>query len=251
MRFQRFIELSLLGTALATGACAATCESLAGLKLATTTISSAQMVPAGAFKPPMGSATGPVQALFKSMPTFCRVQGVLKPSTDSYIEFEVWLPASAWNGKYEGTGNGGFAGSIGYVTMASALANGYATSSTDTGHKGGATDGEWALGHYEKIVDFGYRAIHETADKSKSIIQAFYNDKPKHSYFSSCSNGGRQALLEAQRYPADYDGIIAGGARQFLDPSPGRICVERAGSERGLYSGQQIENGGGRRGGRL
>jgi hypothetical protein len=102
------IGVALLIPGLITTAHAATCESLAGLKLATTTISAAQLVPAGAFKPPAGSATGPVQTLFKGMPAFCRVQGVLKPSTDSYIEFEVWLPVSAWNGKYQGTGNGGF-----------------------------------------------------------------------------------------------------------------------------------------------
>src|SRR6202030_1878260 len=94
--------------------------------------------------------------------------------------------------------------------LAQALATGYAASSTDTGHKGAATDARWALGHPEKILDFGYRAVHETAEQSKAIIRAFYGEAPKHSYFSSCSNGGRQALMEAQRFPADYDGIIAG-----------------------------------------
>src|SRR5262249_5840101 len=149
---------------------------------------------------------------------FCRVQGVMQPSRDSHIEFEVWLPASGWNGKYLGAGNGGFAGSISYATapgsnvpgMANAVLAGYATSSTDTGHRAGGVDAQWALGHPEKIVDYGYRAIHETAETSKAIIQAFYGGAAKHSYFSSCSNGGRQALMEAQRYPADYDGIIAG-----------------------------------------
>jgi feruloyl esterase len=88
--------------------------------------------------------------------------------------------------------------------------NGYASSSTDTGHQGGVTDARWALGHVEKIVDFGYRAVHETADKSKTIVRAFYGSPAAHSYFSSCSNGGRQGLMEAQRYPEDYDGIISG-----------------------------------------
>ena len=90
------------------------------------------------------------------------------------------------------------------------MLSGYASSSTDTGHKGDATDARWALGHTEKIVDFGYRAVHETADKTKALVRAFYGEAAKHSYFSSCSNGGRQALMEAQRFPADYDGIIAG-----------------------------------------
>ena len=125
------------------------------------------------------------------------------------------MPVSGWNGKYFGIGNGGFAGSIQYSLIAAALANGYASSSTDTGHQGPATEADWALGHYEKMVDFAYRSIHETAQKSKAVIETYYGRHPKHSYFSGCSNGGRQALLEAQRYPADYDGIIAGAAANF------------------------------------
>ncbi len=186
------------------------CGGLSGLKLKDTTIT-AQEVAAGAFAPPSGQA-----APFKTLPAFCRVQGVMKPSADSHIEFEVWLPSSGWNGKYQGTGNGGFAGSIQYPLLASGVRNGYATSSTDTGHKGSGTDGEWALNHYEKIVDFGYRAIHETADASKAIVKAYYGGAAKRSYFTGCSNGGRQALMEAQRYPNDYDGIIAGAPANYL-----------------------------------
>jgi hypothetical protein len=193
-------------------ASAATCDSIAAGKFASTTISSVQVVAAGAFVP----ASGLKAAIYKTAPEFCRVQGVIAPSTDSHIEFEVWLPAAGWNGKYLGVGNGGFAGSVGYTALAEAVANGYVASSTDTGHQGNATDGVWALGHYEKIVDYGYRAIHETAEKSKAIIEAFYGGAPKRSYFSSCSNGGRQALMEAQRYPADYDGIIAGAPANFI-----------------------------------
>jgi Tannase and feruloyl esterase len=155
---------------------------------------------------------------FESLPAFCRFQGVIQPSSDSHIEFEVWLPMSGWNGKYLGVGNGGFAGSIRYLDLATfndmglqgALREGYVASSTDTGHQGDGADGKWALRHPEKITDYGYRGVHETAEKSKAIIRAFYGDGPKHSYFDSCSNGGRQALMEAQRYPADYDGLIAG-----------------------------------------
>jgi len=170
------------------------------------------VVAAGAFAPP----SGPKAAIYKVTPEFCRVQGVLTPTADSHIEFEVWLPSSGWNGKYLGVGNGGFAGSIGYTALADAVANGYAASSTDTGHQAGGTDGAWALKHYEKMVDYGYRAIHETAEKSKALVSAFYGDAPKWTYFSSCSNGGRQALMEAQRYPADYDGIIAGAPANYF-----------------------------------
>lgn len=186
---------------------AATCEGLAELKLPNTTITTAQSVAAGAFTPPTGSA-----APYKDLPAFCRVAGVIKPTSDSEIKFEVWLPAANWNGKFHGIGNGGFAGSISYGGpaggLSGALARGYAAASTDTGHSGG--NAEWALGHPEKIADYGHRAIHEMTVKAKLIIKAFYGAGPKHSYFASCSNGGRQALMEAQRYPNDYDGIIAG-----------------------------------------
>jgi Tannase and feruloyl esterase len=201
------LSISLLAAPLA----AATCDSLAALKLADTTITSATTIAAGAFTLPADPPPTPsLASSFKKLPDFCRVEGVIQPSSDSHIEFEVWLPAFGWNGKYHGEGNGGFAGSINYTALADSVMSGYASSSTDTGHKGGATDGRWALNHPEKIVDYGYRAIHETAEKSKAIVRAFYEEDVKHSYFSSCSNGGRQALMEAQRYPADYDGIIAG-----------------------------------------
>jgi len=115
---------------------------------------------------------------------------------------------SGWNGKFRGQGNGGFAGYIDYEALAHAVALGYASGATDTGHA--TTDADWALGQPEKIVDYGYRGIHEMTAESKSIAEAFYGSAPRLSYFASCSNGGRQALMEAQRYPADYDGIIAG-----------------------------------------
>lgn len=185
-------------------AVAASCESLATLALPNATIAVAQPV-SGSFTPPEPNAK-PIP----NLPAFCRVSGVIKPSSDSDIKFEVWMPASGWNGKYQGMGNGGFAGSISWAPMVAAVAGGYAASSTDTGHEGSAIVASWGLDHPEKITDFGYRAIHETAEKSKLIIKAFYGNNPKHSYFSSCSNGGRQAMMEAQRYPADYDGIIAG-----------------------------------------
>src|SRR5581483_5364280 len=179
------------------------CEKLANLNLPQTKITLAQSIPAGNFTPPEGKA-------IPGLPGFCRVTAVSEPSADSQINFEVWLPASGWNGKFQGIGNGGFAGAIDYSQLAHSVAHGYATASTNTGHTAEGTDASWALHHPEKIIDFGYRAIHNTVANAKTIIEAFYGSAPKHSYFSSCSNGGRQALMEAQRYPEDYDGIIAG-----------------------------------------
>jgi hypothetical protein len=189
-------------------AAAATCESLSTISLPNTTIAKAESVAAGAFTPPGGQP-------MSKLPAFCRVTGSIKPSNDSDIQFEVWMPASGWNGKFEGVGNGGFAGSMTYAGLAAAVSRGYAAAGTDTGHRAGTTDGAWALGHLEKMVDFGYRAIHETAVDGKAITKAFYGDAPKRAYFNSCSNGGRQALMEAQRYPADYDGIVAGAPANY------------------------------------
>ena len=209
MNVSTFSKLTWCGVlCLAAPVAAATCEELSSLKLSDTTIATAQVVAAGQFTPPAGLA-----APFKDLPPFCRVAGSIKPSSDSNIQFEVWLPTSGWNGKLAGVGNGGFAGQIPYSSLTLPLARGYTVATTDTGHTGG--DASWALGHPEKVVDFGYRAIHETAVQAKAIIRAFYGDGPRQSYFSSCSNGGRQALMEAQRYPADYDGIIAGAPANF------------------------------------
>jgi feruloyl esterase len=183
------------------------CQILGTLSLPDTRIQFAQLTAAT-------TMLGPGSVLVKT-PEFCRVGGVIAPSSDSEIHFEVWLPASGWNGRFRGTGNGGFAGSINYSEMAAALRDGYATASTDTGHRADGIDADWALGHPEKITDFGYRAIHEMTVKAKAVIQSFYGEAPKHSFFSSCSNGGRQALMEAQRFPEDYDGILAGAPANY------------------------------------
>ena len=188
-----------LAAAPATGAA---CESLARLALTATTIASAQPVAAG----PMALPQGPPV----DVPAFCKVTGSIKPSADSDIQLEVWLPASGWNGRFATAGNGGFAGSLNVRPMARAVALGYATAGTDTGHRGAGTDATWALGHPEKVTDFGYRAIHEMTVAAKAIAAAFYGRPVAHAYFNGCSNGGRQALMEAQRFPEDYDGIIAG-----------------------------------------
>src|SRR5437588_7118330 len=187
----------------ATPALGATCESLSKFVLPATTIVSAQSVPAGPFTVPQGP---PIAAL----PALCRVTGSIKPSADSDIQFEVWLPAAGWNGRFKGIGNGGFAGSIGLGALARAVSAGYAAAATDTGHHAGVTDATWAIGHPEKVVDFAYRAVHEMTVAGKAITAAFYGRPALHAYFHACSNGGRQALMEAQRFPDDYDGIVAG-----------------------------------------
>ena len=191
---------------------ASTCEGLANFSLPDTTITIAVSVPAGPYTAPDGTA-------FSSLPAFCRVAGSIQPTADSKIQFEVWMPASGWNGKFAGADNGGFGGSINYGKMGDALSHDYAAASTDTGHTAGSLgvlDASWALGHPEKVIDYGYRAIHETAQTGQAIVAAFYGQGPNHSYFNGCSNGGRQALMEAQRYPADYDGIIAGDSANFM-----------------------------------
>lgn len=181
----------------------------AGLKAhapADAEITAAALQPAGPFEIP--PELGPARTV--QLPAFCRVQGVLHPAPDSQIAFEVWLPAEGWNGRFQGVGNGGFAGSIGYSSLAAAVQGGYAAASTDTGHNPGGTDASWAKGHPEKVVDFGWRAVHLTAIAGKALTAAFYGAQPRHSYFTSCSNGGRQGLMEAERFPEDYDGVIAG-----------------------------------------
>ena len=190
-------------------AASGSCERLSALKLPDTTIATAETVAAGAFKP--STAGEPSEGRgFRSMPAFCRVAAAIAPTSDSDIKVEVWLPAAGWNGKFQAVGNGGWAGTISYAAMGRALEAGYATASTDTGHTG--ANGAFALDHPEKLVDYAHRAVHEMTVKAKAIVDAFYGSAPKQSYWNGCSTGGRQALMEAQRYPADYDGIIAGAA---------------------------------------
>ena len=203
----RISGLVLVISLSATYAAGATCESLAMLSLPQATVDAAQVVAPGGFTQPGGRAGRGANA-FADLPAFCRVAATIKPSSDSDIKIEVWLPASNWNGKYEAVGNGAWSGAIGYAAMADALRRGYATSSTDTGHVGGSAS--FAMGHPEKAIDFAYRSEHEMVLKSKAVINAFYGNAPKYSYWNGCSAGGRQALKEAQMFPADFDGIIAG-----------------------------------------
>lgn len=193
------------------------CEELAQLALPNATVTSAQTVAAGSFTPPPNLAPwlSGDPGFYKTLPAFCRVQVQDKPTADSDIKIEVWMPSSGWNGKFRGQGNGGFAGEIAYGALGLAVQQGYATAATDTGHAAAGTDASWALGHPEKIADFGYRAIHEMTVIGKSVTKAFYGNALQHAYFANCSNGGRQALMEVQRYPADYDGVIAGAPANF------------------------------------
>ena len=177
---------------------------------ANTTITLAQTVPAGTFVTP----TTPPQSL-TGLPQFCRVAGFTTPTTDSHIQFEVWMPESGWTLKYLQAGCGGFCGSISYGAMAEPLRRGYTVAATDDGHEASGIDASWAVGHPEKVVDFGYRSLKETTDVAKDLIFAFYMSGPQRSYFMGCSDGGREALMEAQRFPHDFDGIVAGSPANF------------------------------------
>jgi feruloyl esterase len=176
---------------------AGSCENLAGLQMPATSITRTEVVPAGATP-------------FNTPRSFCRVLVTMRPTSDSDIKVEVWLPIDGWNGRFQAVGNGDAAGVISYAAMTDAVSRGYATSSTDTGHVGNSM--EFALGHREKYVDFGYRSLHEMTRRAKAIIQAFYGRLPQRSYWNGCSQGGRQGITEAARYPSDYDAIIAGAA---------------------------------------
>jgi feruloyl esterase len=181
---------------------AANCDAIQDLKLPDTTITLAQKTT---------DVEGPdIDAPAHGLPEFCRVAGVLRPSADSEIHFELWLPETGWNGRFLGVGNGGFAGSIGYRQLAGNLRRGYATAGSDAGHMADAEDATWAFGHPEKIKDFGWRAVHLTTERAKEIVASYYGKPAAKAYFDGCSDGGREALMEAQRFPEDYDGILAG-----------------------------------------
>ena len=194
----------LLAAAIGRHAAAASpCRDLSQLTLAGGTVTLAEAIDAGAFSPPVQLNADALRAL----PSFCRVAATLEPTSDSKITIEVWLPA-AWNGKLQAVGNGAFSGAIGYSALMSAISRGYAASSTDTGHTGGSAS--FALGHPEQVIDFGWRAVHEMTITAKQIVAAYYDAAPKYSYWNGCSAGGRQGMKEAQRFPTDFDGIIAG-----------------------------------------
>jgi pimeloyl-ACP methyl ester carboxylesterase len=183
------------------------CGNLTHMKLGHVAVTSAQTISAGlGVKAPAG---GDIPA---AKIDYCRVEGISKPTGDSEIRFELWIPGNSdWNGKFEQVGNGGFAGAIPYRHMAHVLSLGYAVAGTDDGHQASqVTDASWALNHPEKIKDYGWRAIAETTVAAKKILYKSRARAPAKSYFVGCSDGGREALMMAQRFPAYFDGIIAG-----------------------------------------
>ena len=178
------------------------CERLSQLASSTVSITLAKVVDAGNLTP-----AGSTNAL-PNLPPFCRVAADLKPTPDSDIHIEVWLPMAQWNGKFLAIGSGGWGGSLSYDEMADALRRGYATSATDDGHTGPSAS--FVVGHPEKLIDFAYRAEHEMTVEAKTLIRAFYGSDPRYSFWNGCSGGGREGLLQASRYPDEFDGIIAG-----------------------------------------
>ena len=203
------------------------------LELPYTTITSAAMVAEGPVpQPAIFGNTDPVTA-----PARCEVRAVTRPTKDSEIRIELWLPLSGWNGKYLQIGNGGWAGSINRTGLIGPLRRGYAVAATDNGHvsEGSAPGATWAIGHPEKLIDFGYRAVHETSVQAKAILRAYFGRDHDRSYFSGCSDGGREALMEAQRYPEDFEGIIAGApANDWSRLFTGFVWNERALAENAI-----------------
>ncbi len=192
---------------------AATCESLLGSKLPNVTITIAQAVPAGTYTPP-GS-----KVAFPDLPAFCRVVATITPVPDSSIVIEVWLPTTTWNGRYQQVGNHGWAGVIYWSEMAPQLRRGFATGATDDGHISTSPnpfDVSWAFGHPAKLEDIAWRAVHELAENAKKLIAAYYAKPIVASYFNGCSNGGREGMREAHDFPADFNGILAGGAATYV-----------------------------------
>jgi feruloyl esterase len=182
------------------------CANLASQRLSTTTIAVAEAVAGGSFTPPSGGGA------IANLPPFCRVAGTIAPTSESEIRFELWLPIDTWNGKFSGVGGGGWAGVISYGPLGDQLRRGYATVSTNFGHDAapGLDMARFAFEKPERLVDFAYRALHETTLRAKALTETFYGKPPAQAYFIGCSSGGYQGLMEAQRFPGDYNGIVAG-----------------------------------------
>ena len=211
MPFKSILAASGSIAALALSAPAyAACADIANMSIADGSVTSAEAVSAGGFEPAasqFGPPPGVAASPYADVPQFCRVQLTLTPSADSDIKSEVWLPLEEWNGKYVGVGNGIWAGSISYTEMGANVARNYATAATDTGHVGNGMSADWAIGHPEKLVDFGHRAVHVTTVAAKAVVKEFYGKAPELSIWNSCSTGGRQGLMAAHRYPEDFDAI--------------------------------------------
>jgi feruloyl esterase len=196
----RVAWLIALTAAWSAGAHARSCETLATLSSPGIQIVQAQSVAAGTFTPAAGGTA-------LDVPRFCRVTVRLKPSSDSDIVAEIWLPAN-WNTKLLALGNGGWGGSIDFASMAAALRRGYAVSASDDGHED--RGGRFVMGHPEKLIDFAYRAEHDSTLEAKALVKALYGRVSTHAYWQGCSGGGREGLIQAYRYPDEFDGIVAG-----------------------------------------
>ncbi len=209
MKSHFFVAAALLASILySTSASADVCSDLQGRKFGDATVTLARTVPAGDFS--INSVSGNRPSVERGLPAFCKIKGVAKPVPASNIGFELWLPADKWNSKLQMFGNGGYSSSISYDSLADYLKRGYATLGTDTGHSENPDIFVESATNPEVIVDWGYRAVHESVVAAKLILSSYYGSMAKRSYFSGCSTGGQQALTEAQRFPADFDGIIAG-----------------------------------------
>jgi feruloyl esterase len=200
----------------ASGGAPTACAALKSARVPKTVIAVAEPVAAGQFRSPAPPAFGPPRDL-SFLPAFCRVAGTIRATAESDIRFELWLPEN-WNGKFMQTGNGGAAGAIVYDSLIDPLLRGYAVANTDTGHQGAGGDFAWAVGQPQKLIDYQYRAVHELTVAGKAITAARYGRPADRSYWLGCSTGGRQGLKEAQRYPEDYDGIVAGAPASNWSP---------------------------------
>jgi hypothetical protein len=181
------------------------CTALSDLRLSNTTVVSAMLV-----EKPASTLNSPS---FADLPAFCRVVVRIQAAPDSEVRVEVWLPSRGWNGVFHGNGNGGFAGTlgVGYGSMAEGVRRGFATAITDTGTSPATPlDGDALIGHPRKWKDWGRLSTHAMTLTGKAIAESFYQRKVNRSYFTGCSTGGQQGLIEALYYPHDYDGILVG-----------------------------------------
>lgn len=207
--FRLTLTASLAALALTSQALGQDCAALQSLALDNGHVTGATLVAAGAFSAPGAPPVAGGEEAFAAVPAFCRVEATLTPTEDSDIKVEVWLPAEGWNGKFVGIGNGVWAGQLSLAQLAAPVSRGYAAATTDTGHSGNGLSAEWAVGHPEKLVDFGHRAVHLMTVTAKEAIAAYYGQPAALSFWDSCSTGGRQGLMAAYRYPEDYDAISA------------------------------------------
>jgi pimeloyl-ACP methyl ester carboxylesterase len=207
------------------------CANLAKLQLADVDITLAESVASGDALRNSGLPTmyGAPAVVGKASVEFCRVAGHIRPTPDSDIGFEVWLPASGWDGRLHGIGVGGFAGAIDYQILGKSVEAGQAVVASDTGHGGGPLVSIWAKDHPEKLRDYAYRGIHLATVAAKQIVKAYYHKPQDKAYFVGCSGGGRQGLVEAARYPDDYDGILSGApAASFTQLTTAMVNAQQA-----------------------